>query len=81
MGVENTEGQIDGREQIEYAAEYGKWKHKSNTNNSNNDQFYHRLRVANNPWPDQVQPSLRPAIIEYVNGVLEIGDRLRNCRA
>lgn len=78
MGVENTEGQIDGREQIEYAAEYGKWKHKSNTNNSSNEQFYHRLRVAENPWPDEVQPSLRPAIREYVNGVLEIGDRLRN---
>jgi isopenicillin N synthase-like dioxygenase len=82
MGVENTEGKIDGREQIEYAAEYGKWK-SSNSNNNNNhsgkdQKFYHRLRVAENPWPDSIQPTLRPAINDYVNSVLAIGDRLRD---
>ena len=75
MGVENTEGKTDGREQIEYAAEYGKcFKLSSNVK----EHFYHRLRVSENPWPDTVQPTLRPAIIDYVNGVLDIGDQLRD---
>ncbi len=80
MGVENTEGKIDGREQIEYAAEYGKWKRSSSNSNHTvkDQQFYHRLRVAENTWPDAVQPTLRPAINDYVKGVLAIGDRLRD---
>ncbi len=79
MGVENTEGKTDGREQIEYAAEYGKWKNSnSNHHNEREQHFYHRLRVAENPWPDKVQPSLRPAINEYIDGVLNIGDTLRD---
>lgn len=46
MGVENTEGQIDGREQVEFAAEYGKWTRKSSVNNNVvKEHFYHRLRV------------------------------------
>eukprot|EP00986_Skeletonema_menzelii_P010927 scaffold5472_cov146-Skeletonema_menzelii.AAC.2 len=73
MGVENTEGKTDGREQIEYAAEYGKI-HSSREK----EHFYHRLRVAENPWPDTIQPSLRPAINDYVNGVLTVGDQLRD---
>eukprot|EP00986_Skeletonema_menzelii_P005806 scaffold2150_cov78-Skeletonema_menzelii.AAC.1 len=73
MGVENTEGKTDGREQMEYAAEYGKI-HSSREK----EHFYHRLRVAENPWPDTIQPSLRPAINDYVNGVLTIGDQLRD---
>ncbi|KAK1732479.1 iron/ascorbate-dependent oxidoreductase family protein [Skeletonema marinoi] len=79
MGVENTEGKTDGREQIEYAAEYGKWKNSSGRCNHNEEEhFYHRLRVAENPWPDTIQPSLRPAINDYVDGVLKIGDQLRD---
>ena len=78
MGVENTEGKIDGREQIEYAAEYGKWSSSSNNNHTVEEQFYHRLRVAENPWPDTIQPDLCPAIKDYVNGILKIGDQLRD---
>jgi len=73
MGVENTEGQIDGREQIEYAAEYF---YPSN-NNLQDTQYYRRLK-ATNPWPDEIQSTLRPAIADYVSGVLDISDQLRD---
>ena len=78
LGVENTEGKIDGREQIEYAAEYGKWKKNSENSSTEENRTYHRLRVSENPWPDQIQPTLRPAINDYVDGVLAIGDQLRD---
>lgn len=72
LGVENTEGKIDQREQVEYAAEY-KDSHQHKTGEIS---FYHRLR-STNPWPDAVQPSLRPAIMEYVRSVLHIAEQLR----
>ena len=74
MGVENTEGKIDGREQIEYAAEYTDLCGQGNENEKK--QFYHRLR-STNPWPDDVQPSLRPVIMDYVTSVLSVADQLR----
>lgn len=78
LGVENTEGRIDGREQIEYAAEYGSRHRPTIENNAEQSAlFYDRLR-ASNPWPDKLQPSLRPAITDYVAAVLNVAERLRN---
>ncbi|KAL7484708.1 hypothetical protein ACHAW6_011151 [Cyclotella cf. meneghiniana] len=72
LGVENTEGKIDQREQVEYAAEYK----DSHQHKMGEISFYHRLR-STNPWPGAVQPSLRPAIMEYVRSVLHIAEQLR----
>lgn len=71
LGVENTEGKIDSREQIEYAAEFDDLKYPSRES-----QFYHRLR-STNPWPNDVQPSLQSVIMDYVRGVLDVADQLR----
>jgi isopenicillin N synthase-like dioxygenase len=73
LGVENTEGVIDGREQIEYAAEY---HDTSSAHQAIDAPFYHRLR-SSNPWPDAVQPSLKPAIIDYVRSVMDVANQLR----
>jgi isopenicillin N synthase-like dioxygenase len=70
LGVENTEGKIDGREQIEYAAEYRHMPHAAI------EQLYNRLK-STNPWPDEIQPSLRPVIMDYVRSVLAVADQLR----
>ena len=74
LGVENTEGKIDGRDQIEYAAEYVS---SFQTQQKFGHRFYHRLR-STNPWPDSIQPDLRPAITEYVTHGLDVADRLRD---
>ena len=70
LGVENTEGKIDGRDQIEYAAEY------ANVDQTT-AQFYHRLK-STNPWPDSIQSTLKPAVMEYITSVLNVADRLRD---
>lgn len=70
LGVENTEGKIDGREQVEYAAEYDEF-------DKNKEIFYHRLR-STNPWPNAVQPNLQPVIMDYVRRVLNVADQLRD---
>ena len=72
LGVENTEGKIDGREQIEYAAEY----RNLHTYENGEEAFYCRLK-STNPWPDNVQPSLCPVIMDYVRGVVDVADQLR----
>ncbi|KAL7523645.1 hypothetical protein ACHAXR_000267, partial [Thalassiosira sp. AJA248-18] len=69
LGVENTEGKLDSRDQIEYAAEYD--LHQQSSGLAEHTQFYHRLRDTN-PWPDSIQPTVRPAIMEYVRGVLGV---------
>ena len=76
LGVENTEGKLDARDQIEYAAEYD-LQQQSATENSEQTMFYHRLR-STNPWPDSIQPTLQPAIMDYVRGVLGVADQLRD---
>lgn len=72
LGVENTEGKIDGREQIEYAAEY----HDFRASKNEKEAFYSRLK-STNPWPDDVQPSLSPVIMDYVRGVVDVAGQLR----
>ena len=78
LGVENTEGKTDRRDQIEYAAEF-RSSNSALQNQLKNDeedtQFYHRLR-ATNQWPDSIHPSLSPAINEYASCVLTVAERL-----
>ncbi|KAL3762405.1 hypothetical protein ACHAW5_010699 [Stephanodiscus triporus] len=74
LGVENTDGKIDGRDQIEYAAEYmASYQNQQDAGH----RFYHRLR-STNPWPDSIQPDLRPAITEYVSRGLDVAGRLHD---
>ena len=65
MGVENTSGKLDFRQQIEYAAEYHEER------GDERSLVYHRLR-ASNPWPDAIVPSFKPAIMAYVEAVFGI---------
>jgi len=74
IGVENTEGKVDRRDQIEYAAEYNTTKQQLK---NGDDHFYNRLR-ATNQWPDEIQPTLQPAIMDYTSGVLGVADRIRD---
>ena len=73
IGVENTEGKVDRRDQIEFAAEYNTQQQLK----GEDDHFYNRLR-ATNQWPDEIQPTLRPAIMDYTSGVLDVADRIRD---
>jgi isopenicillin N synthase-like dioxygenase len=66
LGVENTAGKLDYREQIEYAVEYskaGKWP------------AYERLKSAN-PWPEN-QPGLRQSTMDYATHVCRIANCIR----
>ena len=72
IGVENTSGKLDFRQQIEYAAEY----HEGGTRDEGSP-VYHRLR-ASNPWPDEIIPSFKPAIMAYVEAVCDIADEIRD---
>jgi isopenicillin N synthase-like dioxygenase len=69
LGVENTQGKLDAREQIEYAVEYPQ-----------QDQLwpaYERLKDIN-PWPTNFQPSLQVTTLEYSKHVCLIADCLRD---
>ena len=77
MGVENTAGQVDYREQIEYAVEEEEPVLKDvASSNKDGKLFYNRLR-GTNPWPDQIQPTLRPAILNFVPHVCHVAHGLR----
>lgn len=86
LGVENTAGRLDVREQVEFAVEYPNWRSTrrsgssklgSGGGESTEECYYDRLRAPSNPWPDKVRPSLRPATVEYVGGLLGVARRLR----
>jgi isopenicillin N synthase-like dioxygenase len=70
LGVENTAGAIDLREQIEYAAVYAKKDRKRMW------PPYERLKDHQNPWPP-FQPTLQSATEEYLVHVRRIADCLR----
>lgn len=82
LGVENTAGRIDQREQIEYATEYPIDYYPTSDdddNNNNNDTdrpLYERLRARRNPWPDDVQPTLEPVTRTYVQHLQSIANVL-----
>jgi isopenicillin N synthase-like dioxygenase len=62
LGVENTDGKIDYREQIEYATEYD-----TNTTTTTKDpEPYEECLKGINLWPTRVQPSLQPIVESYV---------------
>jgi isopenicillin N synthase-like dioxygenase len=67
LGVENTSGKTDLREQVEFAqeAQGGKTHHA----------YYERLR-GRNPWPS-FQPSLQTVSLQYIQHVCRIADSLR----
>eukprot|EP00957_Ditylum_brightwellii_P021358 1610735-Ditylum_brightwellii.AAC.1 len=75
VGVENTSGVTDTREQIEYAAEYE--EEKSTVATGRPPPFYDRLCIGSNPWPEEFQPTLQPCTSEYIAGVLDVAHRLR----
>jgi len=77
LGVENTAGQLDNREQIEYAVEYP--LHAQGLNVYTKAwPAYHRLKSAPNPWPTSFQPSLQPKTMDYVQNVCQVADCLRD---
>jgi len=81
LGVENTAGKTDVREQVEYAVETVASSDDGNnnshfTNGASEEPLYKRLR-GKNPWPDAFQPSLKPCTMEYVQQVCRIADRIR----
>ena len=81
LGVENTSGKLDYREQVEYAVEYN-LKNKDKDNSSayqHNKSFpvYERLK-GRNPWPDDIQPTLKSTTTKYSTEVCAIADVIRD---
>ena len=72
LGVENTAGKTDYREQVEYAVE----DEATRTATTSPSLFYNRLR-GTNPWPNDFQPSLRPAIMNLVPQMCRVADGIR----
>jgi len=71
LGVENTGGKVDIREQVELAAEYPEREIDPKA-----WPPYQRLK-AKNPWPDDIQPTLQTTTLEYTKHVCRIADSLR----
>ncbi|CAB9500400.1 Flavonol synthase/flavanone 3-hydroxylase [Seminavis robusta] len=72
LGVENTAGATDMREQIEYAALY------SPKDRTRMWPPYERLKHHQNPWPHSHQPELQTATEEYVGHARRISDVIRD---
>lgn len=70
LGVENTAGKVDHREQIEWAVEYPQ--------EGKQLPLYERLKSTQNPWPNKVQPELRAATLEFVKEVCRVADCIRD---
>lgn len=70
LGVENTAGKVDSREQIEWAVEYprpGKqWP------------LYERLKATQNPWPNECQPKLQSTTQLFAKEVCNVADCIRD---
>jgi isopenicillin N synthase-like dioxygenase len=71
LGLENTGGKLDYREQVEYAVEY------ECKCSSNKWPVYERLK-GENPWPDRLQPTLRTTTLDYAARVCRVADILRD---
>lgn len=89
MGVENTLGQLDYREQIEYAVEYpnstdgiihtlSSLDDGNGNGNGKTIPIYERLKSPKNPWPDTIQPTLRPTTLEFASHVCHVADCIRD---
>jgi isopenicillin N synthase-like dioxygenase len=70
LGLENTGGKLDYREQIEYAVEYPTSEMKLSW------PPYERLK-GTNPWPE-FQPSLRRITLEYSKQVCQVAGIIRD---
>jgi isopenicillin N synthase-like dioxygenase len=77
LGVENTSGKVDHREQIEYAVEYPSTTEFHISESSRKFPFYERLKSPTNPWPT-FQPSLQPVTVEFAKEVCHIADCIRD---
>lgn len=71
LGVENTSGNVDHREQVEYAVEYQK-------SNPKGWPVYERLKAGKNPWPTKIQPNLEPTTLKYSSEVCAVADIIRD---
>ncbi len=71
LGVENTSGNLDYREQVEYAVEYKNTQHKS-------WPVYERLKAGKNPWPTSLQPNLESTTLKYSSEVCAVADIIRD---
>ena len=74
LGVENTAGHLDHREQVEYAAEYP----SASSQIRRTWPVYERLKCASNPWPDTYQPSLQPATVAFAQHTCAVAEILRD---
>lgn len=75
VGVENTGGIVDVREQVEFATEYA--EKKPPCSQPSTPQPYERLKSSTNPYPDSIQPSLRLCSEKYVGGALDVARQLK----
>uniref|UniRef100_A0A7S4AGM1 Non-haem dioxygenase N-terminal domain-containing protein n=1 Tax=Pseudo-nitzschia australis TaxID=44445 RepID=A0A7S4AGM1_9STRA len=73
LGVENTSGRMDYREQVEYAVEYNTTK----AGTTATQPFYERLK-GKNPWPTDFQPTLEPITNNYASEVCNVADIIRD---
>ena len=76
LGVEHTAGQVDVREQIEYAVEYPTTTTETTTTTTTNrHSIYERLKARTNPWPEN--GSLRTSTMDYIPHICRIANCLR----
>lgn len=71
LGVENTSGRVDYREQVEYAVEYPKIRRKR-------WPAYERLKATRNPWPTSTRPDLEATTLRYSAAVCAVADAIRD---
>ena len=74
VGSENTAGEMDLREQIEYATVY---ENVATGPTTKAWPPYERLKNDCNPWPNSFQPTLQLATEDYVLHVNRIADCIR----
>jgi len=77
LGVEQTAGRLDVREQIEVVAEYDDDDYSSTENDDENSvPYYERLKVGRNQWPF-FQPTLQETTERYLKEILRIAVQLQ----
>lgn len=69
LGVENRQGKLDSREQIEWAVEYPQVGKQY--------PWYERLK-GTNPWPDDIQPNLRQSTLAFTKEACYVAECIRD---
>ncbi|KAG7338966.1 2-oxoglutarate/Fe(II)-dependent dioxygenase [Nitzschia inconspicua] len=79
VGLENTGGRLDYREQVEYAVENESSSDTTTTTKTTSRAWpvYERLK-GKNPWSNDFQPTLRPATLTYSEEVCQVADIIRD---